>query len=119
MKNFIKGFWQIADPKIWIGSVVPLCFGAVLAYTIEHKFSLFWFLLSSVGIFLIETGKNAVNEIVDYLSGADTGVDEEHRTPFSGGKKTITEGIFGIKENIIVAIITRSGPKRFGCHAEK
>lgn len=106
MKNFIKGFWQIADPKIWIGSAVPLCFGAVLAFTTEHKFSLIWFLLASIGIFLIEIGKNAINEIVDYLSGADTGVDEEHKTPFSGGKKTITEGIFGIKENIIVAIIT-------------
>jgi 1,4-dihydroxy-2-naphthoate octaprenyltransferase len=106
-----KGFWQIADPKIWVGSIVPLVFAAVLAWSISiggklNIYDILWFLLACIGIFLIETGKNAVNEIFDYISGADPGVDAEHLTPFSGGKKTITQGALNVKENAVIAVVT-------------
>lgn len=82
-----QGFWQLADPKIWIASTVPMLVAAALAYGNTGRFHPGWFLLSAVGIYLIETGKNAINEYVDYKSGADRNVTPENRTPFSGGKK--------------------------------
>jgi 1,4-dihydroxy-2-naphthoate octaprenyltransferase len=111
IKRLNKGFWQIADPKIWVGSAVPLFFAAVLAWTVRSgdpawKFDFLWFFLACIGVFLIEIGKNAVNEVVDFKSGADPGVDDAHFTPFSGGKKTITQGVLNMRENIIIAVAT-------------
>lgn len=87
-----QGFWQLADPKIWIASTVPMLVAAALAYSNTGRLDIGWFLLSVAGIYLIETGKNAINEYVDFKSGADINIAPENRTPFSGGKKTIVDG---------------------------
>ena len=84
-----KGFWQVADPKIWIASTVPLVLGVMMSVLYTGEFHFLWMILSFIGVYFIETGKNAINECVDYASGADRCVDKEHRTSFSGGKKTI------------------------------
>ena len=65
-------------------------------------------ILSFVGVYLIEIGKNAVNESVDYITGADTAIDEAHRTPFSGGKKSIIDGLLTVKQSAIIGAITFS-----------
>ncbi|MCG0275326.1 MAG: prenyltransferase [Thermosediminibacteraceae bacterium] len=104
--RFWKGFWQLADPKIWIASTVPMAVGAALAYGLEGKFSLYWLLWSAVGVYLIEIGKNAINEVVDYKSGVDTFVTPDKRTPFSGGKKTIVDGILTLSEAKAIAWVT-------------
>ena len=62
---------------------------AALAYNLKGAFNLYWFVWTVVGIYLIEIGKNAINEVVDYDSGVDTFVTKEERTAFSGGKKTL------------------------------
>jgi 1,4-dihydroxy-2-naphthoate octaprenyltransferase len=104
----IKGFWQVADPKIWIASTIPLLTGAAIAWTFGNHtkpLSILWFLLAIVGVFLIEIAKNALNEVVDYQSGVDPSVDEQHRTPFSGGKKSIVQGRLDMTQCLYIAII--------------
>lgn len=101
-----KGFWQLADPKIWIASTVPMLVGAALAYGIEGKLSLYWLFWSMVGVYLIEIGKNAINEVVDYESGVDRYVAPDERTPFSGGKKVIVDGILSVSEVKVIAVWT-------------
>lgn len=104
--RFWKGFWQLADPKIWIASTVPMAVGAALAYGIEGRFSLYWFLWSMIGVYLIEIGKNAINEFVDYESGVDRYVTPDKRTPFSGGKKVIVDGLLSVSEVKVIALVT-------------
>lgn len=106
VKRLWKGFWQVADPRSWIASTIPMFVGAALAYGTRGRFSLPWFLLSLVGIYLIETGKNASNEYVDYKTGVDRNIAPENRTPFSGGKKTIVQGKLSLNEVLCIAIIT-------------
>ncbi len=101
-----NGFWQIADPKIWIASTVPMLVGGAMAYAYQGSFSISWFVLGAVAIYLLETGKNAINEYIDYLSGVDRYVTPEKRTPFSGGKKTIIDGKLTLQENLVIGIIT-------------
>ncbi|TYP57838.1 prenyltransferase [Thermosediminibacter litoriperuensis] len=101
-----RGFWQLADPKIWIASTVPMAVAAALAYGLEGKFNLYWFFWSLLGVYLIEIGKNAVNEFVDYESGVDTYVTPDKRTPFSGGKKVIVDGILSLSEVKVIATVT-------------
>lgn len=102
-----KGFWQLADPKIWVASTVPMAVAVTFSLILHpERFSLFWCLLAVVGIYLIEIGKNALNEYVDFKAGVDQAVDTEHRTPFSGGKKTIVDGLLTLNQSLIIAVIT-------------
>ena len=56
-----QGFWQLADPKIWIASTVPMIVGAAFAFGNSGKFDLYWFLVALIAVYCIEIGKNAVN----------------------------------------------------------
>jgi 1,4-dihydroxy-2-naphthoate polyprenyltransferase len=105
-KRLWNGFWQIADPKIWVASTIPMAVGAALAFTKLNSFSWSWFLIGAAAIYLLEIGKNAINEYVDYLSGVDQFVTPDKRTPFSGGKKTIIDGKLSLRENLVIGIIT-------------
>ncbi len=100
------GFWQIADPKIWIASTIPMTVGGAIAYAHLGTFHWSWFLLGCAAIYMLEIGKNAINEYIDYLSGVDTFVTPDKRTPFSGGKKTIIDGKLTLQENLVIGIIT-------------
>ncbi len=106
MNRLWSGFWQIADPKIWIASTIPMAVGGTIAYTHLGSFSWPWFLIGAVAIYLLEIGKNAINEYVDYLSGVDRFVSADKRTPFSGGKKTIIDGKLSLGENLAIGVIT-------------
>lgn len=106
MKRFWQGFWQLADPKIWVASTVPMVVGAALAYADTGTLDIAWLLFAFVGVYLIEIGKNAVNEFFDYLSGADRLIPPNNRTPFSGGKKTIVGGKLSLVETGIIAATT-------------
>ncbi len=107
--RFWEGFWQLADPKIWIASTVPMALAAALAYGLEGKFNFFWFALTLLGIYLIEIGKNAINEYVDYQSGVDRFVTPDKRTPFSGGKKAIVQGKLNLQQTAWIALVTMLG----------
>jgi len=101
-----SGFWQLADPKIWIASTVPMLIATALAYNKEKSLDWGWVLLALVGIYLIEIGKNGVNEFIDYWTGVDRYIATDKRTPFSGGKKTIIDGKLSMLETAIIAVIT-------------
>ncbi|MFO7636391.1 MAG: prenyltransferase [Clostridia bacterium] len=105
-KRIWKGFWQLADPRIWIASTIPVLIGGALAYAVGKSFDIFWFFVSLAALYLIETGKNAVNEVVDYKSGVDRDIDEDKKTPFSGGKKTIVQGKLSVREAGAIAVLT-------------
>ncbi len=59
-----KGFWQLAGPKIRITSTVPMLVGGAYAYS-SGQFDIYWFFISLAAVYLIDTGRNAVNEITD------------------------------------------------------
>ncbi len=108
MKALMKGFWQVADPKIWVASTIPMLTGAAIAWTFGHQtkpLSIIWFILAVIGVYLVEIAKNALNEVIDYQSGVDPDVDEEHATPFSGGKKSITTGALDLTQCLYIAIV--------------
>lgn len=105
-RNGWNGFWQLADPKIWVASTVPMLVGAAIAYADTGKLDVGWLLLAFAGIFLIEIGKNATNEFIDYLTGVDRFVAADKRTPFSGGKKTIVDGKLTVAQTFLIAVVT-------------
>ncbi|MHC1695281.1 MAG: prenyltransferase [Eubacteriales bacterium] len=108
-RRFVKGLIQLADPKIWLMSYLPATLGLILAALSGAVFGyldILWIAATYAALGLIETGKNAVNEYVDYKSGVDPGVDEEHLTDFSGGKKTVTQGLLSLPQVVLISVST-------------
>jgi 1,4-dihydroxy-2-naphthoate octaprenyltransferase len=90
--DFRAGFWRLADPKISLASFAGMALAGLFAAA-DSGFQITWFLLTVVGIFCIEVGKNASGELVDYDSGTDLAVSEADRSPFSGGKRVLVDGL--------------------------
>jgi len=90
--SFRRGLWRLADPKISLASMAGMFLGAAAAAR-GGALSPGWLALTVAGIFAIEVAKNASGEIFDFDSGTDRAVAPEERTPFSGGKRVLVDGL--------------------------
>jgi 1,4-dihydroxy-2-naphthoate octaprenyltransferase len=77
----IKLLFLETRPHFLLLSVVLSCVGTSMAWYDSH-FRLLFFILAFVGLLLIHTSCNVLNDYFDYMSGIDR---ETMRTPFSGG----------------------------------
>jgi 1,4-dihydroxy-2-naphthoate octaprenyltransferase len=96
------GIWRVADPKITLASVASMLVGAGAAAW-QGPIAWPWLALTVIGIFCVEAAKNASGEIFDWDSGADQGIREDERSPFSGGKRVIVDGLLTRIETAAVA----------------
>ena len=99
---FWQGFWRLADPKISLASFAGLWLGACAAAA-DHHLSWGWLALTVIGVFCVEVAKNAAGEIVDYDSGTDLGISDGERTPFSGGKRVLVDGLLSRQQTAQIA----------------
>jgi 1,4-dihydroxy-2-naphthoate octaprenyltransferase len=102
-REFWQGFWRLADPKISLASFAGLWLGACAAAADNHL-SWSWLGLTILGVFCVEVAKNASGEIVDYDSGTDLEIREIERTPFSGGKRVLVDGLLSRKQTWQIAM---------------
>ncbi len=116
LDRLVKGIWRLASPQILIASIIPMMLGAVAAFKETGHFYWYWFFVSVIGVFLIETGKNAVNEVIDYRTGVDRFVSPDKQTPFSGGKKTIVDGILTILEVSVIGFLSMGSAALVGLY---
>ncbi len=97
------GIWRLADPRITLASVASLLVGTAAAAR-EGPLSWTWLAVTALGIFLLEVAKNASGELVDFDSGTDLAVLPEDRSPFSGGKRVLVDGLLTRGQNVGVAV---------------
>jgi 1,4-dihydroxy-2-naphthoate octaprenyltransferase len=90
--RFRLGFWRLADPKISLASMGSIFLGAAAAAR-DGRLAWGWLALTVLGIFAIEVAKNASGELFDWDSGTDQAVAAEDRSPFSGGKRVLVDGL--------------------------
>ncbi|MBI2180330.1 MAG: prenyltransferase, partial [Deltaproteobacteria bacterium] len=102
MKNFCLGLWRLADPKISLASFAAMFLGACAAAR-GGALSWKWLALTVLGIFFIEIAKNASGEVFDFDSGTDLAVAAEDRSPFSGGKRVLIDGLLDRRQTISIA----------------
>lgn len=91
-RRVLRGIWRIADPKITLASAASVFLGCAAAAR-GGRISWGWLGLTALGIFLLEAAKNASGELFDFDSGVDQAVAEEDRSPFSGGKRVLVDGL--------------------------
>jgi 1,4-dihydroxy-2-naphthoate octaprenyltransferase len=90
--DFWQGFWRLADPKISLASFAGMFLGACMAAA-DGDIAWPWLALTVLGVFCVEVAKNASGEVIDYDSGTDLAVTPAERSPFSGGKRVLVEGL--------------------------
>jgi 1,4-dihydroxy-2-naphthoate octaprenyltransferase len=100
--RFLTGLWHLADPKISLASMASIFLGTCLAAAVG-PIHYGWLAVTVLGIFAIEVAKNASGEIFDFDSGTDLAVSEENRTPFSGGKRVLVDGLLTRKQTALIA----------------
>jgi 1,4-dihydroxy-2-naphthoate octaprenyltransferase len=96
------GIWRVADPKITLASVASMIVGAGAAAH-DGPIAWGWLALTVLGVFCVEAAKNASGEIFDWDSGTDQAVSADERTPFSGGKRVLVDGLLTRRQTAIVA----------------
>ena len=99
---FGAGLWRLADPKVSLASFSAMLLGACAAAH-DGPLSAAWLLATVAGIFAIEIAKNASGEIVDFDSGADLAVAPGDRSPFSGGKRVLVDGLLSRRQTASIA----------------
>lgn len=97
-----SGVWRLADPKISLASMASMFLGASVAAR-NGPLAPEWLALTVLGIFAIEVAKNASGEIVDFRSGADLAIAAKDRSPFSGGKRVIVDGLLTPRQTAVIA----------------
>ncbi|MCC7242069.1 MAG: prenyltransferase [Acidobacteria bacterium] len=102
--DFWQGVYRLADPKITLASAASMFVGACAAAA-HGDISWSWFAITAFGIVCIEAAKNASGEIFDWDSGTDQAIQAEERTPFSGGKRVIVEGLLSRRTTGLVAAV--------------
>jgi len=86
------GLFRLVDPKVSLASLSSILLGAALAAW-QGPLAWGWLALTVLGVLALEAAKNASGEIFDFDSGADEGVQPADRSPFSGGKRVLVDGL--------------------------
>ena len=111
--RFAQGLWRLADPKISLASFAGLFMATCMAAA-DGELAIGWLLLTVVAIFLVEVAKNAYGEIVDFDSGTDLAVAPGDRSPFSGGKRVLVDGLMSAGQARAVAFVCYAGAIAIG-----
>ncbi|HEU4520865.1 MAG TPA: prenyltransferase [Thermoanaerobaculia bacterium] len=99
----LSGLWRLADPKITVASAIPFLVAVALAIDARGAVDVRLAFAAFLAIFFVEAGKNAVNDLADYRSGADLAVRDDERSPFSGGKRVLVDHLLSERELTVIA----------------
>ena len=102
--SLLRGLGRLADPKVSLASFASITLGAAAASRVG-SLHWEWLALTVLGIFAIEVAKNASGEVVDFGTGADQAVAPQDRSPFSGGKRVLVDGILTLPQTFVIAIV--------------
>lgn len=93
---------KVTRAPFFASLVSSVLVGTALAWH-EGSFHLGYLLLTLVGIVCINAGLNMSNDYFDHLSGNDE--SNQELTPFSGGSRTIQEGVLSAKQVLIWSLL--------------
>lgn len=102
--SYWQGFWRLADPKISLASFAGLFLGACVAAA-DGPLAWGWLALTVLAVFCVEVAKNAAGEVVDYDSGTDLAIEEDCRSPFSGGKRVLVDKLLTRNQTWTIAAV--------------
>jgi len=85
--NKIKLWAKAVRAPFFTASIISVLLGTVIAWNITGEFHLLKFILTTIGVVLVHSGTNLINDYFDHRSKLDE-INVNH-TPFSGGSRVI------------------------------
>jgi 1,4-dihydroxy-2-naphthoate octaprenyltransferase len=104
MKKKLKNWIVELRAPFLTATVVSIILGTAIAWTRNNVFNPGYFLLALVGGVFAHLGTNVANDYFDHRSGNDE-VNKEFVRPFSGGSRTIQQGLLTPKEVLSGAVL--------------
>ncbi|GIW45238.1 MAG: hypothetical protein KatS3mg077_2520 [Candidatus Binatia bacterium] len=104
VRRWLRGFGRVADPRISLASLAAVALAAAVAAKHGH-WAPQWLVAVIAGIFALEWAKNASGEIFDFRSGVDAAVAPKDRSPFSGGKRVLVDGMLTVGETRSISLV--------------
>ncbi len=93
-------------PKFFTATLVPVLLGSVIAWHGFGEFNWVYFLLALLGGVFVHAGLDLANDYFDHTSGVDE--INRHHNPFSGGSRTIQDGLLSPAQVLWGSIICLS-----------
>jgi len=87
--NKIKLWAKAVRAPFYTASIVSVILGAIIAWNMTGEFHLLNFILTVIGVILVHSGTNLVNDYFDHKSNLDE--TNQNYTPFSGGSRVIQD----------------------------
>jgi 1,4-dihydroxy-2-naphthoate polyprenyltransferase len=97
-----RGVFRLVDPRISLASMASMLLGAAMAAR-GGSLAWGWLAVTIGGLAALEAAKNASGEVFDFDSGTDLAVADEDRSPFSGGKRVLVDGLLTRRQTWAVA----------------
>ncbi len=95
--------FHASRPNFLTASVAPVLVGSTLGYAIIGSFNFGLFILAMLAIIFLHAGANMANDYFDHISGNDWA--NNNVTPFSGGSRSIQDGILSPKTVLLAALV--------------
>jgi 1,4-dihydroxy-2-naphthoate octaprenyltransferase len=108
----LKSLFQASRPNFLTASVAPVLVGSTLAYAVTGSFNFGLFILAMLAIMALHAGANMANDYFDHLSGNDW--VNKNITPFSGGSRSIQEGIISPRTELLAALTALAAGSAIG-----
>ncbi|MEE8358016.1 MAG: prenyltransferase, partial [Candidatus Hydrothermarchaeales archaeon] len=82
--------------------VMPVLLGTAIAWSVDNRFNLGYFLLAFFGMMLVQFGLTMLDDWHDFMRGTDTAGTEE-KNPYTGGSGVLVDGT--ITPNEMIAVV--------------
>lgn len=100
----IKAWLKAIRVPFFTATIIPVIFGAIVAWHDIGNFMWLRFFLALAGAMLIHSGTNLANDYFDHRWGCDEA--NLTPTPFSGGSRVIQNGLIAPKKILYASLLT-------------
>ena len=110
-------FWfKAARPEFFVAPLGALLIGVAVAWSRYEVFNIVHFLLTILGVMLLNFGINLANDYYDYSGGSGTDALNIQPTPFSGGSRLLPEGLAKPKQILMFSVLCFLGSLLVGLY---
>jgi len=98
-------FWfKAARPEFFTGALMPVVVGGAVAWSEGHNLHWGLWLLTALGMMLLQAAANLANDYYDYASGNDP-LNVTFVSPFTGGSRIITDGLVPPRPVLVASLV--------------
>src|SRR5512136_538783 len=87
----LRTWFKATQPHSFVASAVGVLLGTAIAYARVGAFDALAFVVTLLGVVILQAATNMSNDTVDYLHGVDN-VPPHLVSPFTGGARVLPEG---------------------------